>query len=502
MILCKIIIKKKSLIYCNSIFYTLFLPKKMSSKKLTTFLATFSKKEINRFCKFVRSPYHNEREELVIFIEQIKPSLTSKSQKETPSKEIIWEKIYPSTPYNDLKIRKLSSLLLNLAIEFKSLEILNTEENLQQKLLLNLKAVSHPALTTHIAAINRKLNSINQQLGVNTIVSNFYNFQFNIQNHHLLEINKDWKKLAKFSYLQKAYEHLNIFYLSQKLEIATTALSFQSFINTKDFAVQKNLLPEAQKSPYLDKPIVHAYYLILLLLTFPEDPRHYNNLKEWLNNTSFNFSPTQEKNFYDHLLSYCISQRINKGDTNFIPEAFFILQTMVKKRLIFSPYLDPSYYRNIITIGSRLGEYDYITDFIAQYSDELPPDQKENVALYNLARIHFVKEEYGKVLELLHNVEFSNHSYAVGAKAILIGTYYALEEYRVLDSLLRSFRVFILRNQLFSRETKQGYLNFIRFTKKLMNLPPYSKESRIKLKNKINQTENVGSRDWLLKQLD
>ena len=132
----------------------------------------------------------------------------------------------------------------------------------------------------------------------------------------------------------------------------------------------------------------------------------------------------------------------------------------------------------------------------------MPPNLQENAEIYNLARLYYAQKQYKKVLQLLHNVELNNISYALGAKTILVGTYFALNEYQALESLLISFRIFILRNKLLAKNTKQGYLNFLKFTKKLISLAPYDKSGKEQLRKDIANTKNLMVRDWLLEQLD
>ena len=76
------------------------------------------------------------------------------------------------------------------------------------------------------------------------------------------------------------------------------------------------------------------------------------------------------------------------------------------------------------------------------------------------------------MIEQLQEVEYKNHVYALGGKLTLLKTYYELKEYIALDSLTDSFRIYIRRNKIISREVKQQYLNVLRFVKKLSSTIP------------------------------
>jgi hypothetical protein len=50
-------------------------------------------------------------------------------------------------------------------------------------------------------------------------------------------------------------------------------------------------------------------------------------------------------------------------------------------------------------------------------------------------------------------------------------------------------------------QQKNLYGNFVRFTRKLINLNPYNKEPLQKLKEEVAKV-NVAEKDWLLQQLE
>lgn len=470
----------------------------MIGKKLISFLSVLSPNELDLFSKFLLSPYFNEQNDLTGLFEFIKPKI--KQNTKIPTKEAAWTHLYPSKKYNDVSLRKLVSALLNLAISFKSYELLKQQP--EQKLLLELKAVSRPELNIHISGINRKLKKLLTQDGQKSAESHFYAYEFEAQNHRILEQSKDLKKILQLENIQKANHHLDVFYFSKKLEIFADALGYKGFTELpQKLSITQSFIDNVKQSPHLKEPEVQVYYLIILMLSFPEDNKNFFSLKSWLQTNSFHFNKTQNKTYYIHLLNFCIQQRINTGAPSFYKESFDIFKILVDEELIFEPYIEPSFYRNIITNGVRLKAYNYVQNFIKKYSKLLPPDQKENAETYNLARLYYAQKKYDAVVGLLHNVELTNISYALGAKTILVGTYYALDEIRALESLLISFRIYVLRNKLISSQAKQACLNFLKLTKKLVYIAPFDIEARIKLKEKVINTQNLMSREWLLEQL-
>jgi len=84
---------------------------------------------------------------------------------------------------------------------------------------------------------------------------------------------------------------------------------------------------------------------------------------------------------------------------------------------------------------------------------------------------------------------------------MLLIIYYEQESFQALDALLDSFRVFIHRKKVMGYH-KANYLNLISMTKKLMQLPVYSKEEKIQFRKQIEETKPLAGQKWLLEQLD
>ena len=79
-------------------------------------------------------------------------------------------------------------------------------------------------------------------------------------------------------------------------------------------------------------------------------------------------------------------------------------------------------------------------------------------------------KEWDKVLELLVQVEYSDLRYSLGAKVLLLRTYYDLNEYEALHSLTDSFRQYIHRNKLLADARAKSYVELFKITRKVAQL--------------------------------
>ena len=87
------------------------------SGNLIQLLNTFSKEEMREFGKFVNSPFHNNRSDVILFFDEIKKFHPGFNKSEF-SKENIFSLIFPKKKYQDDVIRRLASNLFKLAEEF------------------------------------------------------------------------------------------------------------------------------------------------------------------------------------------------------------------------------------------------------------------------------------------------------------------------------------------------------------------------------------------------
>ena len=163
--------------------------------------------------------------------------------------------------------------------------------------------------------------------------------------------------------------------------------------------------------------------------------------------------------------------------------------------------IDFQHYKNIIGIGLKVKEDFWVEQFIQNYTQYIVEDKRENAKNYNLAKLYFSQKKYYQVIEQLREVQFANHIYALNGKTILLKTYYELQEYQALDSLIDSFRIYIRRNKLLSNEAKQQHLNLLRFTKKLSGILPRDKISIEKISNQINTCKALAGKNWILEKV-
>jgi hypothetical protein len=208
---------------------------------------------------------------------------------------------------------------------------------------------------------------------------------------------------------------------------------------------------------------------------------------------------------YNYLQNFCIAC-INRNQTVFLREIFRLYNEQLARQLLHEDgYLIEWHYKNIVTTALRLGEQDWANEFIETQRTALAPAAAENAYRFSKAAYCHAVGDYGQVLELLTRVEYSDLRYNLGAKALLLRTYYELHEFDALHALVESFRQYLQRNRLMADSRRSGYYHLFRLTRRVAGLRAqagYIPQERAalsldKIRQDVAQTDAIFNRAWL-----
>ncbi len=469
----------------------------MIDSKLITLLKTFNKYELNRLRKYVESPFFNENQLLVDLFDIIDKFLRS-SRMELEQKEV-WKKMFNKKPYNDTKFRRLCSDLNKLAQDFLAIEDFKNQPLAFESYQLRL--LNSKGLDKHYLTVERNVERDRKRMKLRDAMYFYNNAMLEYEKHVYLE--KHGVMRTKKVNLDNADFQLDCFFLSLKLKNYCDAINYKNILNI-DIAIGmiEELLEIAKQERYQAVPAVAIYYQILLTLTNREEEAHFFNLKRLLNENNFRFQQQEMRNMYIFAQNYCI-KKINTGKAKYYRELFDIYKTLIETQIILNKgIIVPWDYKNITSVGLRVGEYKWVEKFIKNYNQHLPKDHQKNALTYNLAILHFYKKDYNEVITLLRDMSYKDVFDALQGRWLLLKTYYELDEYDALDALIDSFRIFLRRHKSISKSYQKMYMNAIKFLQKIMKIPYESKSSAEKLHLQIKECTPIAERRWLLQKLE
>jgi len=470
----------------------------MFSEKLLSILQTLSKVERNRFRKYLLSPYLNDQPDLILLFDAADKALRDGSFTQLERLQV-WQKLYPNKSYNDAQLRRLASDLNQLILRFLSDEA-RSQNPLVEALDLQ-RLLEKPELKKHVAGIERNINRLLNEVPGQS--PEYYLARF--QLHHNIFIRAA-KTIATSGYAEKLWSadvHLEYFYLTQKLKYYVSWLLFsRSRTTEKEVVLPSWLLESLDKEPYNEVPLLIIYQKIIDCLNEPEDEQHFKLLLEKIESQGRYLSKSDLRESYQIAQNYC-AIKINQGKREYYREMFEIFKKIIQKEVLLEGgNLSEGLFKNIVTVGLGVGEFNWTENFIEKYTSHLPSDIRENARTFNLASLHFHQKKYQQVIGLIRDVEYSDVVYTLSAKQLLVRTYFELGEILALDSLIDSFKIFLRRNKLISKSHKREYLNFLNFVKNLTILSADDNRKMAKLRARIETASSITPKKWLLEKID
>lgn len=468
----------------------------MENSKLITLLRMLSEKQLKKLLDFVYSPYFNKKQEIALFCSEL-VYFAPNFEHNKLTKEYIYTRVSGKKTFDEKEMGYWMSDLVKLTEQFIVIEQSKNEDSLYHNTLLKYY-VGQKSEKFFLATL-RNAHKFQEQYS-------YRDYSFYLNQYQIHECENEFfdrqKKHTGDDSLQKAIDNFDIYYLSLKLKYSCEILNRRNVVMSEyHLRLLDEILIYLEHHPHDDIPPIAIYSEVLKCLRQPDVEEHFYKLREMLDRYSHFFSHEEARDLYTYALNYCVN-KVNRGRIEYTARLFELYKTLIEKGVIYeNNILSPWTYMNIVTIGVRLEQFEWIEHFINHYKSQLNPAFRENAYSYNLAYLYFHRHEYARTLRLL----FDDVFYFVESKVLLVRSYYELREHDALDSLLASFKMYLKRNKLVSDAKRERYLNFIKFVALLTKIWTGDKNvAKIidDLKEKIKTTANTVNTKWLIEKAD
>lgn len=467
----------------------------MQKSKILDIFQAIDRNELRQLRNFVRSPYFNKND-LVVQLGEVWIELARKNfpEKCLKSEWIFW-KAFPEEAFDEKRLSHITSDLVKVCERFLAIQAL--EQDGQAENLYLLKACNTRNLEK---SYNRTFKEIQSQLEAPQPLT----FQLLAQRHQFAQLIEERFTQAtnrlQDPFLQKATDQLDNYYWTQKFRLSCAMLVRQNALNEKyklrfTTAVAGFDLREIKYSVLLQ-----LYYSAYLLLQSENNKTQLNQLINKIRQEAARLDQKEIRELFYLGINYC-TQQIRKGHRDFTAQLLDIYQKgLQEKFLLEEGILSPWNYKNMVKLGLGLKQFDWVESIVESYTTKLPPATQTDAYHYNKADISYHRKDYPSALYHLNQTEFTDIYYTLGAKAMLIKIYFERQDTEALLSLFSSFQLYLKRNRIVGQDTKNAYLNFIRFTKKLHR--SHQTENLQTIRQKILRAGAFSNRNWLLTQLD
>ncbi len=472
----------------------------MENSRLFELLRTFSPAELAAFGKYLRSPYFNQREDVLRLLEYYVEYKGARQPAFFAAQKLA-AAVFPGEPYDEKKIGYARSFLYQAAQSFLvHREAMQLSEAVFQTNLARL--LRERGLSAHAQTALKKAEDALTAQGHRDISYHQAAHQLYLER---FESEARQRRSPAHSFQDMAQE-ADLHFVANKLRQGCTAHVYRA---VSEAHYRLDLLHEAlalvEQRQWQALPAIGIYYYAYRALTEAAPQPWFERLRKAMNQHFQCFDKAEMRDIYTLAVNYCIRQINTKqeaGQQEFHLQQVFALYQEGLERKVFleGGKLSLFTYNNIANAGLGLKAFDWVAHFLEQYKDALEPKQRESAYRFNLASLHFRRSNYGEVLTLLTQTDFDDLLHQLDARRMLLRSYYELGEFNALDSLLDSFQAFLRRRRDVGY-LRQNYLNLIRLTKKLLQTPTGDRAARDRLRTEAATTKALAEREWLLAKI-
>ncbi len=463
----------------------------MENSKLIAVLSKLNKSELLQLKDFVHSPFFNKNEEVLLLFNYLHKNAPHFPHHKI-QKEKVYENLFPGKAYDAKHMNYIMNFLFKLVERFISVHRILAHPFLADNELLN--GYIDLKLDKHFQFQYRRTEKSLEKRKVHDAV--FYEQKYQLAKISELHFSKLQSSRKKNHYLQTVSDTLDVHYLINKLRYTVAMLDHSKNFNFQyDIKLIHSLEKELLRSDYVSKPAIRFYYEWYLMIKNEENTERYKKFLNLFHEQSELLSFSELKEVYFSLINYCI-RKVARHEANFNRELLELYITGIENSILLeNGLLSPWTYKNITRLSFGLKEYDWIEKFIHHEKDKLPRNARADAYHYNMAYLHFEKNEYDQAVRHLTQVEFSDVYYLLDSKILRMKIYYEEEEIEALLSLIKSFQVLLRRNKLVANEIKEAYLNFSRVLLQLLKFDQPATNKSIQM---INEMKLLTERQWLI----
>lgn len=469
--------------------------------KLLHFLQKIPPKDWSKFRQFLRSPYFNKEED-VVRLYDFYLNRCLKQVGEEPSETRTFDVLYPKKPFNLNRVRKLKRILVEMVVEYLTVSRFRKDPGRQGLLLLN--CFNQEGETSYFdqyyqrtqKSIHEEGDSQEKLEKATQLERERYIYQ---QTHTPRNLDGSLKNAMETMEMSVLGQVLKYNYIHEnQIQILGAGVGSQK----PWILLLLNSLTESWRQL---SPLPRLWYLLNRTQLAP-DIQGFAMLQEEVTHQIIQLAPDTAYDIFTAALNNYYRHHYLKGAA-LRREIFELYRVMVRDLIFAKEHEIPAeHYKNIVSIGARLQEFDWLNDFIEDATPYLnaPKAEREAVRTYNLAILDFHQAKFQSAESRLHKAlpDLKDIFYQLDSRLFLLQCYYENGNDQGMESLSHSFRMFVQGERQLSTDHKQRYLDFIRMYRRLISLNPGNHKGADKLISVIDSLNSRTGQDWLRAQLE
>jgi hypothetical protein len=467
----------------------------MLDSSLIKICQNLSKTDMRALKKVVRSPYFNQREDVIRLWDYIAESIHNEDD-EALNRTNVFHQVFPKQTFDMATLRHTMSFLLTIIRKYLYFEEVE-ETGAIRRIYLNA-ALKRRGCEELMEKELPEAFAENEKQNLRNTTYYSTDFQLRITEYNLstsqkrsADINMD---MLLGSYLANhAYE---------MLRLGSLAISYKNFTRREvTLPLFAELLERIESGYFDEKPAILLWYHVFRCLENPENVENFQKVKSILPTVHHILAPLEVVEIYLSAINFCI-KRLNTGDKDYLREAFILYKNAFESgKLMPNGILTRYTYNNVLVIAMRLQENDWAKQFLEDYKQYLAPKERDNTYRFNRAFLSYHLKDYDTAQTLLQQVvHFDDPLYNLDARRFLVRIFYETDAITALESQLESYKAFLRRHKEIGYH-REHHLNFIKYVEKMITTDLSSSNNKRSIREKVNEETALAEKDWLLKQL-
>ena len=358
----------------------------MLNSKLIDIISTLNKREMKILSKFIYSPVYNQHKDVIALFEYIQT--LGGCTEANLDKKTVYSCIFPKSQYDDLRLRHVVSYLLRVCENCLVYMEQSTNDLLYPLYLL--KAYKRRALDKHFAndfLLHKKQNGPKEK---RCLQSHLYLSKI---NELACDTGIKPEKEA-ILHLLKADEELTTFFVLTKLKNAAKLFASKPEVKVTDILLLPEIEQIIQQHQLLHNTEIATYYWAFKCMQDPGDTRYYKLFKECLAKHSHQMEVDDLKDLFALSINYC-KEKLAQQNQEFERELFEIyLHGLASEVLLNNQVLSFETQKSIVDIALKLGEVNWLKDFIEDTRQITDKKLRDELYQLNLAKLQFYRSDF------------------------------------------------------------------------------------------------------------
>jgi len=478
----------------------------MKNSNLIQILKTFDPKEIKEFNEYVRSPFFNKNESVILLYSYLRKCYPEFSENRV-KKPVVYGKIFPGIEYSDSFMRKTMFNLQKLAEEYL-INLYDRRDPVRSKVSLLFELEKRNQLKLLKKKIpEAEISAVKMQHTGQNFYRKMQDIEFIKETVLIRELTIHNKKKFRLEIQKRPVYTISSF--------LTDILSNYYFILNQKYTLNYDpkleFLAEItgfieQNTQYLEDSAISLRYYSVLLLKNMED-KYYLKLKNiFLSNLNL-LQAAEKYNISRVLLNYNYLANARDGGKAHADEILDIHKIIVENKLYSlhsGMYIPSKEFLNIVMMALMNEKHLWLEEFLRKYGGELNPEVREDLLNFAAAKVFFNKKEYEKALSLIARTKkLKDTDTLLSLRNLQLMVYFELGMTESSEFAIDSYRHFLKKDTSMLESRRSLYRNFIKIYSKLLLMKINNNTlDTIKIREEIDQFEYIDEREWLIDKLD